>query len=138
MRYDPHFHLGMRVMTLIWCFRGWQVWSHVYRKLRNGLLDECHMCTENLKMGYQASVTCVQKTQKWVIRQVSHVYRKLRNGLLDKCHSHVYRKLRNGLLDPYSFQGYQTPTVFRVIGPLQLSGLLDPYSFQGSTVFVVQ
>jgi len=24
-RYDPHFHLGMRVMTLIWCFRGWQV-----------------------------------------------------------------------------------------------------------------
>ena len=25
MRYDPHFHLGMRVMTLIWCFRGWQV-----------------------------------------------------------------------------------------------------------------
>jgi hypothetical protein len=23
--YDPHFHLGMRVMTLIWCFRGWQV-----------------------------------------------------------------------------------------------------------------
>ena len=26
-RYDPHFHLGMRVMTLIWCFRGWQVCS---------------------------------------------------------------------------------------------------------------
>jgi len=25
-RYDPHFHLGMRVITLIWCFRGWQVW----------------------------------------------------------------------------------------------------------------
>ena len=24
-RYDPHFHLGMRVITLIWCFRGWQV-----------------------------------------------------------------------------------------------------------------
>ena len=24
-RYDPHFHLGMRVMTLNWCFRGWQV-----------------------------------------------------------------------------------------------------------------
>ena len=24
-RYDPHFHLRMRVMTLIWCFRGWQV-----------------------------------------------------------------------------------------------------------------
>ena len=23
--YNPHFHLGMRVMTLIWCFRGWQV-----------------------------------------------------------------------------------------------------------------
>ena len=22
--YDPDFHLGMRVMTLIWCFRGWQ------------------------------------------------------------------------------------------------------------------
>jgi hypothetical protein len=22
---DIHFHLGMRVMTLIWCFRGWQV-----------------------------------------------------------------------------------------------------------------
>jgi hypothetical protein len=26
-RYYPHFHLGMRVMTLIWCFRGWQVWT---------------------------------------------------------------------------------------------------------------
>ena len=23
--YDAHFHLGMRVMTLILCFRGWQV-----------------------------------------------------------------------------------------------------------------
>ena len=27
-RYDPHFHLRMRVMTLIWCFRGWQVCTH--------------------------------------------------------------------------------------------------------------
>jgi hypothetical protein len=24
-RYDPHLHLGMRLMTLIWCFRCWQV-----------------------------------------------------------------------------------------------------------------
>ena len=24
-RCGPHFHLGMRIMTLIWCFRGWQV-----------------------------------------------------------------------------------------------------------------
>ena len=31
-RYDPHFHLGMRVMTLIWCFRGWQVCNH-HKKL---------------------------------------------------------------------------------------------------------
>ena len=28
-RYDPHFHLGMRVMTLIWCSRGWQIWIRV-------------------------------------------------------------------------------------------------------------
>jgi hypothetical protein len=26
-RYDPHFHLGMRVMTPIWCFRGWQIFK---------------------------------------------------------------------------------------------------------------
>ena len=32
-RYDPHFHLGMRVMTLIWCFTGWQVWLKVKCKL---------------------------------------------------------------------------------------------------------
>ena len=31
-RYDPHFHLGMRVMTLIWCFRGWQVWLAQIKK----------------------------------------------------------------------------------------------------------
>ena len=39
MRDDPHFHLGMRVMTLIWCFRGWQVCMiPSYRTNKNSII----------------------------------------------------------------------------------------------------
>jgi len=43
-RYDPHFHLGMRVMTLIWCFRGWQVWLKQFCKVPKSYVEPISSC----------------------------------------------------------------------------------------------
>jgi hypothetical protein len=37
-RYDPHFHLGMRFMTLIWCSRGW---PHMVSLFKSDLNSVC-------------------------------------------------------------------------------------------------
>jgi hypothetical protein len=49
-RYDPHFHLGMRVMTLIWCFRGWQVSEINHHELINPI---------NLTSNFRPCLNCV-------------------------------------------------------------------------------
>jgi hypothetical protein len=58
MRYYPHFHLGMRVMTLIWCFRGWQVLHNISR-------DNRFRLTEGLYL--KIKITTAEKRTKLLI-----------------------------------------------------------------------